>query len=623
MSNRFRTLPQPLNPTMYQYEPQEFIPDLSGLATVTQGLQKAYDASEKIPIPKHLNVDAADVQERYVKPLQNLRQEAVDNFATGSLGDGMRSLKKLQQQIYEAKQPGGVYDLYEKNYMAAQDYQKQIEKLHEEGEITNERKDGLLALSSSRFPGSFTEEGDYNPYSGITAAKNINIGNAALEAAKGWKADAIQSGILRVDPTTGTYLYSGSSEFVDFNEVKQGVMRVMTLNDDLMADLRQEADIRGLSGEDKQNFINNKLEVAAEAAAMKEGFVKDKKQFYRNWALEQQRDFDFQKAMETGQLSSNVVQMATGMKDLDFINREGKITLDSDMFKDPSTEEAVFEAGAGVLVEPGKDYISKGIDEVLAKNPKIAEENPGLAEVVNAIPRYRSVDGIPEIIPAEEYNKKVQKAYSALAEKKKYTSFGVDTFEDPKQISDAAKVMDAQFGLRAYTLINPDQGPETISPDELVETLELEDPEDLSKRFVPVGVTRADSPWGMNSYLMAGKTSEGKVFHVIASPTDEKAANYAKPFQHLLQPTWDMKMKETKPVPIYNPNDNTTLYYKSVREMEYNEDTGEMEENIIFFEGTPDPETNKIEQWVPTDLTKEDITEAATRSNPFHPGKRK
>lgn len=620
--SRFRRIPQPLDPAQYRYNEQDFIPDLSGLATITEGLQKAYDASEQIPIPKHLEVDANDVQERYVSPLQSLRQQAVENFTSGSLGDGMRALKRMQSHIYEMKQPGGLYHQYEQNYEAASSYTKQIDKLHEKGEITNERAQALRSLSHSRFPGTFDDKGDFQAFEGITAAKNIALGEKALEAAKGWAAEGRSSGRLRLDPATGTYLYSESNKFVDFNEVKNGVLGILNQNQEVMADLRQSAELRGLSGEEANEFINKQLDAAAHAAAMKEGFVDNKKQFYRNWSLEQGREHAFQKAMERGELTTAFFQSGLGGKKLN-VDDAGTIKISDKEIKTPVEGDVfgikLFGAVPGGMKTKYGTYAKVPIDQAWEESEEFRRENPGLERILGLFPRKRNVEE-NKLEPISEYNKRVAEAYNQYMEDKNNTYIGFNAYTNAKQRKNANDLMfgegeePGEFSARSYVLMSHNKGPQILNYKELMDEIDASDMKEVRERSSILGTTRPDNPVTPSGFMMSMTDGDGNIFNVIASPDDVKSESKTKPYYNLFQPKYNMEMGESSPQVLDIGGEGIVVKSKINT---YIDENGNVQDQLQFFQAEYDEE-GTFQKWVPSDVTEVEMQEAAVSTNPFN-----
>ena len=126
--NRYRRNLPVLDPTMYQSHPVETIPDISGLAAIASQYQGMYDITNNIPKPKYFPGRETDVQKHYIDPIYSKKQEAIDALMSGNTGQGIRSLKEINQFIYNAKQPGGVFNQFEKEaeegYKKIEQYQK-------------------------------------------------------------------------------------------------------------------------------------------------------------------------------------------------------------------------------------------------------------------------------------------------------------------------------------------------------------------------------------------------------------------------------------------------------------------------------------------------------------------
>lgn len=635
-SNRFRNIATQLDPTMYQYTPQEYLPDLSRLEQTVGKLQGFYDTSKVIPVPQHIQTteEIQAVKDQYITPMQQLRESAVEAFSAGSISDGIRSLRDMQQKIYEMKQPGGKYNQFEQNYAAYVNYQKELQDRYEKADISSEKRDDLLKLSRAGFSSSFLPTGEFKPFQGITAAKDVALTESALELAKGWKADQIASGNL-TRTADGTYMYSTTKKFVRPEEVFQTIGSALADDPEVMAYLRQEAVRKGLSGDKAEEFILTNLSDAAKAAAAKEGFTEVDTQHYRNWALEQDREHEFQKAIQLGEMATGLFSVTTGASPIKM--KEGKVLT--------GVTRRETRGGPGVPGYISTDvYEQQGLDRIVMSNPDFAREHPGVDKVISSVSRYTTnANGTKAVKSDAQYNEEVIKIYNDYIERKKTDYVGFDTWtgEKAEKMREAAtsKLID-ELPYHSYTLVRPGKPPVVITYEDLVEKMNVEDKKELKEKLSVVGTTRSDSRFYPGSFVVSAQTGN-EAYTIIASPEDVKASQYASPFSNLLQPEWDLTLRETEPQVINLPDaegNQHSMVLKSVNEPVVV--NGILQDNLIFYEAVSeadrigmgdtglvgydlDEKTGKwVEskakiEWQPAGIDREDVIEAESRTNPF------
>lgn len=103
------------------------MPDLTQTDNLLAGYQGAVDKMYDIPVPQHISEDADALQSEYLKPIKDLREQAVNSFSSGNSIEGLRAVRALDRFVTEAKQPGGVYTGFESRYS---ERQKQIEEVN-------------------------------------------------------------------------------------------------------------------------------------------------------------------------------------------------------------------------------------------------------------------------------------------------------------------------------------------------------------------------------------------------------------------------------------------------------------------------------------------------------------
>lgn len=485
--NRFRRILPQLDPTFYSWQPQEYLPDIEALGTVSTGLQGIYDNLDYLDIPKHLQEDVPSLQSMYIDPVEQMKEGAVEAFASGDTGRGIRQFKDIQRFLHRAKQPGGIYNQFEQSYQAYQDYMGQLDDLYTKGEISAERRDALKAMSRNAFEGSFNKEGAYNPFSGISAAFEQDRLSRGLEIGKGWKADKFPEGIFR---TPQGYFRADTKERVNPEEVLEGVYIGLASDKAIMNDLRQEAMLRGYEGEAAREYIDKELKKVAATVAEKEGFEAVDSKFLKDWVYEEnikQRNRykleDYKYNLGTGEHKTRVYTVETGMPELNV--KAGKIKI-----KDPSNIGTTFgirtTTPRGATGGSKPEYIDKGFDQLIKEDPAFAEQNPALVEIVNQFGRKR--DG-NDVESDADYNKRIQKIYNKKRESLStaysvFEGYGPDRQNDRNQtvIGKGDKLGTIQH--KKLWLTKPGQPPQAYSYEQAKKMLGLTDEEFIAKANV-------------------------------------------------------------------------------------------------------------------------------------------
>jgi hypothetical protein len=182
MINRFRQHFAQLDPTIYKYNPQEILPDLSVVDKMSSYLQSSYDALSKVPRPLHIDNDQQQVNDLYIKPLEQYKNKAVEAFKQGNVSDGINLLKQADSFLYEAKQPGGVFHSFEDNYKRANDYMTELGK---DKEINKDTRDFSVRRSLQDFT-TYGNNGQKQTFQGYVPAKDVDLNNYFDGLVKGW-----------------------------------------------------------------------------------------------------------------------------------------------------------------------------------------------------------------------------------------------------------------------------------------------------------------------------------------------------------------------------------------------------------------------------------------------------
>jgi len=80
--SRFRKTFAKLDPTLYVPEKRNLVPDITPLTNIATGMQSLFDDVSVIQPPVHLNNDANDVQSKYLNPIKEAKDKALENYYT-------------------------------------------------------------------------------------------------------------------------------------------------------------------------------------------------------------------------------------------------------------------------------------------------------------------------------------------------------------------------------------------------------------------------------------------------------------------------------------------------------------------------------------------------------------
>ena len=209
------------------------------------------------------------------------RQGKIDEIARvyqeRGVTEGNRLLKQERRNVLKDHMTGGRAHAIENNFSLYGQYRDQIQKYKDAGNI---RKAALLERSLNQYEGiGEGENGIYNSFSGTPIAKEVDSFTKADEYGKGWKADREITGRRKEDG----FFITTSEEFIDPAQLKRDVFRALASDSEIMEDLSQEAMLMGLEGGEAQNYIDKKLNEAAQFSSDKHANSKEFEQTRVDW----------------------------------------------------------------------------------------------------------------------------------------------------------------------------------------------------------------------------------------------------------------------------------------------------------------------------------------------------
>jgi hypothetical protein len=516
------------------------VPDLTALGTVTTGLQGIYDKLDYLDIPKHMTEDIASVQSMYIEPVEQMKQQAVNAFSEGDTGTGIRSIKDIQRFLHKAKQPGGIYNQFEQSYGAYQTYGDQLDTLYEKGEIGADRRDLLKQFSRQRFSGSFSDQGDFKPFSGISAAFEQDRMEKGLEIGKGWKSNKFPQGVYK---TPNGYYNVQAKEFVDPKEVLNAVFTGLASDQSILNDLQQEAMLRGLKGDEATMYINDELKKVAAVVAEKEGFEQIDEKYLKDWMSQdslaharKMREIEYeymlpQEQMQTGLIDIKADGALPKLKD-------GKIVVserESKLNQDP-----LAVSGAGEAYTK-RQYSNEGFDNMLTSNPDYFKTYPGFDKIIQELPRKTNGND-PET--NEEYNKRALAQYERYRESHT-TALGYDLYNKEQAKDTHAKVLGTQGNAlgdlqnRRVFIVHPDKG--LIEEEYTYLIKQAKGVENLRESTTFFGKSQPGNPGTPSGYigsLTVGKGKNAKSLQFIVSPDNKQNEKIQTPMFELSSVEW-------------------------------------------------------------------------------------
>ncbi len=256
--SRFRKTFAKLDPTLYVPEKRNLVPDITPLTNIATGMQSLFDDVSIIQPPAHLNNDAQDVQSRYINPIKEAKDKAVETFRTNNSLEGVKALRDIKAFMIEANQPGGVAYNFKANAEALSKWNEDLKSRLAKGDISQDIYNHYVSNASS-FK-SYNDNGEYNTFQGGQPAAYVDLKKMADDIAGKYKAD--KNYVLQSD---GIYTHKITNEIVDLQTVFNGTMQ------SIMSDSKAVAyfqDLQRVYGTEKaMKMVNDIVYSSADAAA--------------------------------------------------------------------------------------------------------------------------------------------------------------------------------------------------------------------------------------------------------------------------------------------------------------------------------------------------------------------
>jgi hypothetical protein len=256
--SRFRKTFAKLDPTLYVPEKRNLVPDITPLTNIATGMQSLFDDVSVIQPPVHLNNDANDVQSKYLNPIKEAKDKALETFSSNNSLEGVKELRDIKKFMIEANQPGGVAYNFKANAEASSKWNEDLKSRLAKGDISQDIYNHYVS-NANKFK-SYNDDGEYNSFQGGQPASWVDLKKMFDDSAGKYKADknyTLQS--------NGIYTHKITNEIVDLKTVYAGLMQ------SVMADTKAFSyiqDLQRVYGTEKaMKMVNDMAYSSADAAA--------------------------------------------------------------------------------------------------------------------------------------------------------------------------------------------------------------------------------------------------------------------------------------------------------------------------------------------------------------------
>ena len=256
--SRFRKTFAKLDPTLYVPEKRNLIPDITPLTTIATGMQSLFDDVSVIQPPVHLNNDANDVQSKYLNPIKEAKDKALETFSSNNSLEGVKELRDIKKFMIESNQPGGVAYNFKANAEASSKWNEDLKSRLAKGDITRDVYNSYVT-DASKFK-SYNDDGEYSTFQGGQPASYVDLKKLSDDIAGKYKADknyTLQS--------NGIYTHKITNEIIDLKTVYSGIMQ------SVMADTKAFSyiqDLQRVYGTEKaMKMVNDIAYSSADAVA--------------------------------------------------------------------------------------------------------------------------------------------------------------------------------------------------------------------------------------------------------------------------------------------------------------------------------------------------------------------
>lgn len=256
--SRFRKTFAKLDPTLYVPEKRNLVPDITPLTNIATGMQSLFDDVSVIQAPVHLNNDANDVQSKYLNPIKEAKNKALETFTSNNSLEGVKALRDIKKFMIEANQPGGVAYNFKANAEALSKWNEDLKSRLAKGDITRDVYNSYVN-DAIKFK-SYNDDGEYNTFQGGQPASYVDLKKMSDDIAGKYKAD--KNYVLQQN---GIYTHKITNEIVDLNTVYSGTMQSVMSDPKAFSYIQ---DLQRVYGTEKaMKMVNDIVYSSADAAA--------------------------------------------------------------------------------------------------------------------------------------------------------------------------------------------------------------------------------------------------------------------------------------------------------------------------------------------------------------------
>ena len=256
-------------------------PPIELMAKVIQGKDLAVDKYNEYQasIDEKLKAEGLKADEPRLREIINNYHSQIDELAKTVQADPlaaskqMGAIKNLGRDIGDNWSQGEVAKI-QGNKQARDNYQKLLDERVKQGKIMQEDASKALQLFDSKYTGiGYEGPSKYNNYQTENLNDYINAMDVADKIGKGWEADLKAKGYQYAD---GQWVRSvnGSTEKVDFTEVKNAVEKGLVADKELMGYYEQQVKLGFMTPEQ----VSQKLKDVTDVVANKYSYTKEKKE---------------------------------------------------------------------------------------------------------------------------------------------------------------------------------------------------------------------------------------------------------------------------------------------------------------------------------------------------------
>ena len=256
--SRFRKTFAKLDPTLYVPEKRNLVPDITPLTNIATGMQSLFDDVSIIQPPAHLTSDAQDVQSRYINPIKEAKDKAVETFRTNNSLEGVKALRDIKAFMIESNQPGGVAYNFKANAEASSKWNEDLKSRLAKGDISRDIYNSYVS-DASKFK-SYNDDGEYSTFQGGQPASYVDLKKMFDDSAGKYKADKNYE-----FQSNGIYTHKITNEIVDLKTVYAGLMQSVMADGKAFSYIQ---DLQRVYGTEKaMKMVNDMAYSSADAAA--------------------------------------------------------------------------------------------------------------------------------------------------------------------------------------------------------------------------------------------------------------------------------------------------------------------------------------------------------------------